>query len=612
MCGIVGYIGKPHVTEALLDALSRLEYRGYDSAGVAVINSKGLEVRRRVGKLKVLAEALAQQPIKGRVGVGHTRWATHGEPTEANAHPHTDCSGKLAIVHNGIIENYAELKDQLLKQGHRFRSKTDTEVIAHLIEELAKRLPVERAFRAALKQLRGSYAVCLLSADTPERIFGARNGSPLIVAVGKGESLFASDVPAILGRTKRVVYLNDLDVVELSAEGPRLVTLDGKPIRRKPTTISWDLSSARKGGYPHFMLKEIHEQPSAIEQTLFNRLDADRNRVVFDRRTTRFLNTLSHEEKFVIISCGTAYHAGLVGQYMLEEFARIPVDVDLASEFRYRGPMLDRQTTVIAITQSGETADTLAGVRLAKEQGAKVLAVCNVMGSSIAREADGVLYTHAGPEIAVASTKAYTCQVTALALLTLYLAKRRNRIPGAQWRRLLQGLAHLPRLVDQALAVEPAVKAVAATYAACRNFYYLGRRYNYPSALEGALKLKEICPLIHAEGYAAGEMKHGPISLIRKGWPVVFIATQSPVYEKVISNIEEVRARKGECIVIASEGDTAIRRHAESLITVPKTDEFLSPVLVAIPLQLFAYYVADANGCDIDQPPNLAKSVTVE
>jgi glucosamine--fructose-6-phosphate aminotransferase (isomerizing) len=612
MCGIVGYIGKAKVTEALLDALSRLEYRGYDSAGVAVINSKGIEVRRRVGKLKVLAEALGQQPISGRVGVGHTRWATHGEPTEANAHPHTDCSGKLAIVHNGIIENYAELKDRLLKQGHRFRSKTDTEVIAHLVEELAKRLPVERAFRAALKELRGSYAVCLLAADEPDRIFGARNGSPLIVAVGQGEALFASDVPAVLGRTKRVVYLNDLEVVELSTSGPRLMTLDGKAIRRNPTTITWDLAAARKGGFPHFMLKEIHEQAGAIEQTLFNRLDAAKQRIVFDRRTKRFLDKLTPQEKVVIIACGTAYHAGLVGQYMLEEFAHLPVDVDLASEFRYRGPMLDRRTTVVAITQSGETADTLAGVRMAKEQGAKVFAICNVMGSSIARAADAVLYTHAGPEIAVASTKAYTCQVTALALLTLYLAKRRKRLPTAQWRRLVQGLADLPRLVDQALTGESTIKAVAAKYAGARNFYYLGRRYNYPSALEGALKLKEICPLIHAEGYAAGEMKHGPISLIRKGWPVVFLATDSPVYEKVISNVEEVRARKGECILIASEGDASVKRYADSLITVPKTDEFLSPVVAAIPLQLFAYYVADANGCDIDQPPNLAKSVTVE
>jgi len=612
MCGIVGYIGKGNATEIVLDALARLEYRGYDSAGVAVLNSKGLEVRKRVGKLGVLADAIRHQPIRGHAALGHTRWATHGIPSERNAHPHTDCTGQLSIIHNGIIENYAALKDRLLAQGHRFKSQTDTEVIAHLIEEQLKHHAIEEAFRRALKELKGAYAVCVLWAKAPDRIFGARNSSPLIVGVGKGEAFFASDVPAILSRTRRVVYLNDNEAVELTAAGPKLRTLGGKSLQRKPVTVRWDIAAARKGGYPHFMLKEIHEQPEAIEQTLFNRLDPNRGRVTFDRRTKQFLDKLSPQEKIVIIACGTAYHSGLVGQYMLEEFARIPVDVDFASEFRYRGPMLDRNTTVIAITQSGETADTLAGIRLAKEHGAKVFAICNVMGSSIAREADAVLYTHAGPEIAVASTKAYTAQLTALSLLTLYLGKRRQHIPPQLWSKLVDGLANLPKLVEQALTTEPAIKAIAAKYAAARNFYYLGRRYNYPSALEGALKLKEICPLIHAEGYAAGEMKHGPISLIRKGWPVVFLATQSSVYEKVVSNIEEVRARKGECIVIASEGDEHIKRHADSLITVPKTEEFFSPIVSAIPLQLFAYYVADANGCDIDQPPNLAKSVTVE
>jgi glucosamine--fructose-6-phosphate aminotransferase (isomerizing) len=398
--------------------------------------------------------------------------------------------------------------------------------------------------------------------------------------------------------------------VELTADGPKITTVEGKPITRKPTLIDWDMAAARKGGYPHFMLKEINDQPQAVEQTLAGRLV--NGRVTFDAATRRFLDKLSPNEKLVIIACGTAYHAGLVGEYMLEEFTRMPVDVDLASEFRYREPMLDRHTTVIAVTQSGETADTLAGVKMAKAQGAKILAICNVMGSSIAREAHAVIYTHAGPEIAVASTKAYTCQVTTLALLTLYLAKRRGSLPPAQAKRLAGELARLPKILEKALATEHAVTAVAGKYAAQRNFYYLGRRHNFPSALEGALKLKEICPLIHAEGYAAGEMKHGPISLIRKGWPVVFIATQSPVYEKVVSNIQEVRARKGECIVIASEGDDTIKRYADSLITVPRTDEFLSPIVAAIPLQLFAYYVADANGCDIDQPPNLAKSVTVE
>jgi len=612
MCGIVGYVGHSQVASALLGALSRLEYRGYDSAGLAVLNSDGIEIRKRAGKLKALIEAVHERPIEGQIGIGHTRWATHGEPSETNAHPHRDCTGRLAVVHNGIIENYAPLKERLLAKGHRFASQTDTEVIVHLVEELAKRHPIDVAFRLALKELRGSYALCLLSEQDSRRLFGARNGSPLIVGVGEGECFFASDVPAILGRTNRVLYLNDGELVELSADGPKLTTLGGRPVRRKPTTITWDIAAARKGGYPHYMLKEIHEQPSAVEQTLFNRLMPSKRQVTFDRRTTRFLDALSPGEQLVIIACGTAYHAGLVGEYMLEEFAHLPVDVDLASEFRYRGSSLNRQTTVIAITQSGETADTLAGIRLAKAQGAKVLAICNVMGSSIAREVDAVLYTHAGPEIAVASTKAYTCQLTALGLLTLYLAKRRGRLASPQLRQLVDGLTNLPRVLDQALASESAIKAIAARYASARNFYYLGRRYNYPSALEGALKLKEICPIIHAEGYAAGEMKHGPISLIRKGWPVVFLATDSPVYEKVISNIEEVRARKGECIVIASEGDTAIKRYADCLITVPRTKELFSPIVAAVPLQLFAYYIADANGCDIDQPPNLAKSVTVE
>jgi glucosamine--fructose-6-phosphate aminotransferase (isomerizing) len=612
MCGIVGYIGKGDATSIGLDCLTKLEYRGYDSAGIAVLNNKGLEVHKRAGKIKELISAIRQRPPHGHAAVCHSRWATHGEPTEANAHPHTDCSGKLAIVHNGIIENYAQLKEHLCAKGHAFRSQTDTEVIAHLVEELAKRYPISEAFRRALKELKGSYAVCLLCAGYVDRLFGARNSSPLIVGIGKGEAFFASDVPAILGHTRRIVYLQDKEAVELTSNGPRIMTLDGKPIRRSPTTVEWDIASARKGGFAHFMLKEIHEQPAAIEQTLYNRLEPSRGHVGFDRRTNKFLSRLATDEKLVIIACGSAYHAGLVGEYMLEEIAGIPVDVDLASEFRYRGAGLDRKTTVIAITQSGETADTLAGVRLAREQGAKVLSICNVMGSSIARESDAVLYTHAGPEIAVASTKAYTAQISALSLLTLWLAKRRRRLAAARWKRLVEGLAHLPKLLEKTLEEEAAIKVVAAKYASARNFYYLGRRYNYPSALEGALKLKEICPLIHAEGYAAGEMKHGPISLIRKGWPIVFLATESPVYEKVISNIEEVRSRKGECIVVASKGDETIKGHADSLITVPRTEEFFSPIIVAIPLQLFAYHVADANGCDIDQPPNLAKSVTVE
>ncbi len=612
MCGIVGYVGKSEGVETLLEALSRLEYRGYDSAGVAVLNNKGLDVRKRAGKLQGLIDDLRRHPLHGTLSIGHTRWATHGEPSELNAHPHTDCTGQLAVVHNGIIENYSELKDQLLAKGHRFRSQTDTEVIVHLIEELAKHQPLERAFISALKQLRGSYALCLLSSAEPQRLFGARHGSPLIVGIGKAEAFFASDVPAILGRASSVIYLNDGDVVDLTSSGPRVMDLSGKRLRRSPKEIHWDLAAARKEGCAHFMLKEIHEQPLAIAQTLANRLSVAKHSISFDRRTQSFLNKISQQERLIIIACGTAYHAGLVGEYMLEEVAHLPVDVDLASEFRYRGPLLDARTTVVAITQSGETADTLAGIRMAKEQGASVLAICNVMGSSIAREADAVLYTHAGPEIAVASTKAYTAQLTALALISLYLAHKRQRLLGTRFRQMIEGLSALPKLIEKTLASEAEIKMVAAKYVKCRNFYFLGRRYNYPSALEGALKLKEICPLIHAEGYAAGEMKHGPISLIRMGWPVVFLAPQASVYDKIISNIEEVRARKGECIVIASEGNNTIARYAESLITIPKTEEFFSPIVAAIPLQLFAYHIAQANQCDIDQPPNLAKSVTVE
>ena len=612
MCGIVGYVGKPPVVGTVLDVLSRLEYRGYDSAGVAVLNGQDIHVRKRVGKLRALVASLKTRPLDGRLAIGHTRWATHGEPSEINAHPHMDCRGDLAIVHNGIIENYAQLKARLAAQGHRFRSQTDTEVIAHLIEDHAKRAPMAEAFRRALTELRGSYAIGLIAKADPQHLYGARCGSPLVVGVGDGEAFLASDVPAVLARTRRVIYLNEQEVVALSSSGVRLSTLEGKSISRKPSLVSWDLSAAQQEGYNHFMLKEIFEQPVAIERALVNRLDVARARVTFDRHTQTFLARLAPQERFVIIACGTAYHAGLVGEYLLEELARVPVDVDVASEFRYRGAMLDRDTTVIAITQSGETADTLAGVRLAKAQGAKVLAICNVMGSSIAREADAVLYTHAGPEIAVASTKAYTSQLAVLSLLTLWLAKARGRLGPTRYTQLVTELGRIPRLVKRALETERVVKRAAARYASARNCYYLGRRYHFPSALEGALKLKEICPRIHAEGYAAGEMKHGPISLIRKGWPTVFLATESAVYEKVVSNIEEVRARKGDCLVVASEGDRHIRRYATQLISIPKTEEPFSPMVAAIPLQLLAYHIAKLNGCDIDQPPNLAKSVTVE
>ncbi|MBI2093176.1 MAG: glutamine--fructose-6-phosphate transaminase (isomerizing) [Candidatus Omnitrophica bacterium] len=612
MCGIVGYIGNSSVGPILFESLSRLEYRGYDSAGIALLNGHGIEVHKRVGKLKGLIEGTSQLPLRGHLGLGHTRWATHGEPSETNAHPHLDCQGRLAIVHNGIIENYRELKERLLDQGHRFQSQTDTEVIAHLVEHYSRSLSLRDAFRKALQELQGSYALCLLATDDPERLYGARLGSPLILGIGKNEMFLASDVPAVLGRTREIMYLNDREVVELSQNSLQISTLDGNPIDRQPSRIDWDIACAQKSGFKHFMLKEIHEQPNTIEQTILNRLDWQIQQVRFDERTNHFLERLSPDEQFVIIACGTAYHAALVGEYMLEEFAEMAVDVDLASEFRYRKPRLNRHTTVLAISQSGETADTLAGIRLAKEQGAKVLSICNVVGSSVARESDAVLFTHAGPEIAVASTKAYTAQLTVLALLTMYLANARQLLKDPEKLQFFRTFRKLPELARLALNAEADIQKIAFFYADSENFYYLGRKYNFPSALEGALKLKEICPKIHAEGYAAGEMKHGPIALIRPGWPVLFIATDSNVYDKVISNIEETRARKASCVVIASEGNRSIRSYADHVIEVPKTEEIFSPILTAIPLQLLAYYIADLNGCDVDQPPNLAKSVTVE
>ena len=613
MCGIVGYIGPRPVVPTVLDALARLEYRGYDSAGVAVLNGPRLVVRKQSGKLRGLIDALKRAPLHGALALGHTRWATHGEPSQVNAHPHTDCTGAIALIHNGIIENYAPLKERLIAQGHRFRSKTDTEIIAHLVEEYARRLPIEAAFRRALQDLRGAYALCLIARQAPETIFAAKTSSPLVVGLGDGEQFLASDVPAILGYTNRVVYLNDGETVTLTRDGVQFHRIDGRVVHHVPMQIAWDLASARKEGYAHFMLKEIHEQPRAVTQTFVDRLLPRAAEAHFDHRTSTFLSrAIAPREKIVIIACGTAYHAGLVGEYLLEELARIPVTVDLASEFRYRGPMVDRKTTVIAITQSGETADTLAGIRLAREMGAKILSICNVMGSSIARASDAVLYTHAGPEIAVASTKAYTSQLTALLLLTLELSRRRGRITPRRWRQLTDEFRRLPSLMERALQLEPQIRRLAARFADRRNFYYLGRRYNYPSALEGALKLKEICPLIHAEGYAAGEMKHGPISLLRRGWPVVCIAPSSGIYDKMLSNLQEVRARHADVIAVATEGDREIVRHTRNVLYIPKTEELFSPLVAAVPLQLFAYYMARANRCDIDQPPNLAKSVTVE
>jgi glucosamine--fructose-6-phosphate aminotransferase (isomerizing) len=617
MCGIIGCIGKEDSVPIIREALKRLEYRGYDSAGIAVLENGKISISKQAGKLNVLDRELNLHPLKGRIAIGHNRWATHGEPSDKNAHPHLDCKGEIALVHNGIIENYAQLKSRLLRGGHKFKSKTDTETVVHLIEEYHKKMSLLDATRRALALVRGSYALGIISKKEPDILIGARCGSPLIIGIGDGKNYLASDIPAILGYTKDVIYLDDGEIAILNSDGFKVVNLKGDEIKKPIARIKWDIKRLEKDGYEHFMLKEIYEQPKAIGQTLIGRISKGKTDVIFDRKTRTFLDrepiNKAKEEKIVIISCGTAYHAGLVAEYMLEEYVQIPVDVDLASEFRYRKPRIDSDTLVIAVTQSGETADTLAGVRLAKERGARVVSICNVMGSSIPRESDAVIYTHAGPEIAVASTKAYTGQLAVFSLLTIYLAHKKRLISKNTSLQLIRELLLIPELLEGIIKKqEDVIKECAVRFYRSKNFYYLGRRYNYPSALEGALKLKEICPVIHAEGYAAGEMKHGPISLIQKGWPVVCVVTKSDTYEKMLSNIQEIKARSGSVIAIATEGDREIKKYADFCIYVPKVRELFSPILVALPLQLLAYYIARENNCDIDQPPNLAKSVTVE
>ena len=612
MCGIVGYIGTKNASGILLNALRRLEYRGYDSAGVAVVSGRRIRAFKRAGKLRSLRRFLRKRSLQGALGIAHTRWATHGVPNERNAHPHWDCSKRIALVHNGIIENYEELKDELIKEGHHFRSQTDSEVLAHLIEKYYSG-DLEKAVRLALKQARGAYAIVAISRDEPDRIVGARLGSPLILGLGKGENFFASDIPALLNYTKRIVFLNEGDCALLRRDGYKITTLEGKEAKRPATQVDWDASQAEKSGYPHFMLKEIFEQPQAMRKTLISRIAPGKTAVLLPElgRLKEYLKKLN---KIQIISCGTAWHAGLIGKYLLEGYARIPTEVDISSEYRYRRPLVGKATLVIAITQSGETADTLAGVKEARANGAKVLAICNVVGSSIARESDAVIYTHAGPEIAVASTKAYTAQLSVLYLLTFYLAGLKGLASAAKLKKLLSGLADLPQLADRILhdkSLNRVIEQCARRYYHSVGFLYLARSINFPNALEGALKIKEIS-YIHAEGYGAGEMKHGPIALINDKLPVVCIATQSPVYHKMLSNIQEIKARRGIIISIASAGDKTIERHSSHVIYVPKTEELFSPVLTVIPLQLLAYRIAVRRGCDVDQPKNLAKSVTVE
>ncbi|MBU4140450.1 MAG: glutamine--fructose-6-phosphate transaminase (isomerizing), partial [Candidatus Omnitrophica bacterium] len=594
----------------LLNGLTRLEYRGYDSCGgVSYLNSrKSLSVRKLSGKVKTLEQLLKRRPLGGNVALGHCRWATHGAPNRVNAHPHLDCRGEIALVHNGIIENYAQLKKELIGKGHKFRSQTDTEVIAHLIEEFYRSRPLEEAVRKAVAKLEGSFAIGVMSKKEPGKLVGVRSGSPLIVGVGKNENFLASDVPALLDYTRDIIFLEEGEIVVLTKDGFRVTDFKGIEAPKKPARINWDNSCAQKQGYRHFMLKEIYEQPRVLRQILSSYIKGDVINFGDTAISPALLKTI---DNIVIVACGTAYHAGLVGEYALEELARIPVTVDLSSEFRYRTPIIGKKTLVVAISQSGETADTLAAVKEARRRQAKVLSICNVVGSSLMRESDFVLHTLAGPEIGVASTKAYTAQLTTLYLLAMHLARVKSKASPVLIRRLIKELRTIALKQEEFLQKGRDVLKVARSYHRLGSFLYLGRRINYPSALEGALKLKEIS-YIPAEGYAAGEMKHGPIALIDEYRAVVCIAVDSDIYEKMVSNIQEIRARSGKVVAIASETNTHIKDYAQKTIYVPKTSELFSPLLVALPLQLLAYHIAVVRGCDVDQPRNLAKSVTVE
>ncbi len=610
MCGIVGYVGHRDCLSILMEGLKRQEYRGYDSAGVAVHGDGQLQIVKAAGKLRQLEARLKGHPIKGRFGMGHTRWATHGEPNDTNAHPHTDEARQVAVVHNGIIENYSTLKSALIAEGHVFATDTDTEVLAHLIEKYLKRgLKLERAVGAALRDVEGTYGLVVMCSQEPGVMVGARNGSPMVVGIADGEYYLASDVAAIIEHTRQVIYLDDGEMVVLSPDGFHTATIAHELVEKEVHDVDWDLSQIEKGGYEHFMLKEIMEQPDAVR-------NATRGRVLVDEGLARLggLNLTADQlrdvRRIIILGCGTSWHAGLIGEYMLEEFARIPVEVEYASEFRYRNPVIDEGTLVLVISQSGETIDTLAAMREAKRRGAKALGIVNVVGSTIARESDGGVYIHAGPEIGVASTKAFTSQVTVLALLTLLLGRHRglSRDYGIEIARELMAL---PDKIEKVLQTRDEVRRIGELYGKHDNFIYLGRGCHFPVALEGALKLKEIS-YIHAEGYPAAEMKHGPIALIDEHMPVVFICTRDSAYEKVMSNMMEVRARKGRIIAVATEGDTDVQSKADHVLYVPATIPMLQPILSVIPLQLLAYDIAVARGCDVDQPRNLAKSVTVE
>src|SRR6059036_1012803 len=610
MCGIVGYVGHRDAISFILPGLRRLEYRGYDSAGIATVSGMALDVRKTTGKIADLETLLASDPPRGILGVGHTRWATHGRPSDANAHPHLDCHAQLAIVHNGIIENYRELRKALAAEGHQFRSQTDTEVIAHLIERYQTNGLAAAVLRAA-RDLKGAYAVACVARSAPNTLVALRRGSsPLVIGFGHQEMFVASDIPALLGQTREILVLDEGELAVLTPDGITLRTLDGAPLRRRPTTIPWDGEAAEKSGYPHFMLKEIFEQPEALRNTMRERLDLETPDIRIPELGLKD-RELAGLNRLCFVACGTSWHAALVGKYLVEEFARLPVEVDIASEFRYRRPVVDGRVLTVPISQSGETADTLAALQEAMGQGSRAVAICNVVGSSLAREADGVIYTRASIEIGIASTKAFTAQLAAVTLLALKLGLARNLVDPALVRQMVKGLWELPDLMSVVLRQSDAIRRVAERFVNCDHFLYLGRGLHFPLALEGALKLKEIS-YIHAEGYAAGEMKHGPIALIDQQMPVVVIAPVGPTHEKMCANIEEVKARDGIVVALAEEEDREIEAKADVVIPVPAASYWIQPLLVSPPLQLFAYHLGVLRGCDVDQPRNLAKSVTVE
>ena len=623
MCGIIGYVGPQgtDVTSILLDGLSKLEYRGYDSAGIAVLTSTGtLELRRRAGKIANLVDSIenGSRPKQGTLGIGHTRWATHGRPNDTNAHPHPDCTGVLTVVHNGIIENYAELRRELVREGHTFRSETDTEILSHLIERYyfgQARHDLESAVRLALQYVVGSYAIAVVSSEQPDLLVGARyGGGPLIVGLGENEQFLASDIPAILKHTRRVLVIDEGEMVALRHNALSLTKLDGTPLQRDPLTIDWDAQAAEKGGYPHFVLKEIFEQPEALRRALLGRVRNGQLHLAELERIQQ-AGLLDSIQRIVIVACGTSYHSGLIAKYVIEKWARIPVETITAAEFRYCDPIVGPETLCIAVTQSGETADTLVGIRQARERGAPVIAITNVVASAITRLSDAVLYLQAGPEIGVVSTKTFISSVTVLYLLALWLGQQRSKVTAEESQELLAALERIPDQIQQVLdhAASPGdlIAPLAQRMSHCTSMIFIGRGVGYPTALEGALKLKEIS-YIHAEGFPAGELKHGSIALLDPDTPLIAVATASHVYEKVVSNIQEVRARDAHIIVVATEGNQPIRHHAHDVLYVPKTLEVFSPLLATIPLQLFAYHAAVARGCNVDQPRNLAKSVTVE